>query len=96
MQPEHRHLSDQVAKHARLKIAIHHGLGRAKDSQSLAGFDVIITSFGTLASDHKKSSTEGLFGWDPLVYACSAGFACPLASWLTCLCMQCFDSLLGC
>ena len=52
----------QVAEHAELKVAIHHGTSRELDPQALANFDVVITSYGTLLSGHKQSTTDGLFG----------------------------------
>ena len=52
----------QVAQHAQLKVAVHHGLNRTSDPEVLAQFDVVITSYETLRSDHRPSEADGLFG----------------------------------
>lgn len=60
----------QVSQQAQLKVAVHHGVGRDLDPEFLAEFDVVITTYGTLRSEHRQSETEGLFGWGLL--ACIA------------------------
>ncbi len=52
----------QVAKQAQLKVAVHHGVGRDMDPDSLAEYDVVITTYGTLRSEHRQSESDGLFG----------------------------------
>ncbi len=52
----------QVAQRAQLKVAVHHGAGRDMDPDSLAEHDVVITTYGTLRSEHRQSETDGLFG----------------------------------
>jgi len=52
----------KVAQAAQLKVALHHGVGRTMDPESLAEYDVVITTYGTLRSEHRQSQTDGLFG----------------------------------
>jgi len=52
----------QVAQQAQLKVAVHHGVGREMDPDSLAEYDVVITTYGTLRSEHRQSETDGIFG----------------------------------
>ncbi|DBA87227.1 TPA: hypothetical protein ACH3X1_004293 [Trebouxia sp. C0004] len=57
-----RELASKVAQQAPLKVAVHHGCGRNMDPESLAEYDVVITTYGTLRSEHRQSDTDGLFG----------------------------------
>lgn len=44
----------------KLRVCVHHGQGRAKDPRKLREFDVVITTYDTIRSEHKDSSyTEG-------------------------------------
>ena len=45
----------------RLNVAVHHGPRRDKDPWSLAQYDVVITSYPTLRSEHRQQEADGLF-----------------------------------
>ncbi|DBA90860.1 TPA: hypothetical protein ACH3X2_004264, partial [Trebouxia sp. C0005] len=57
-----RELASKVAQRAQLKVAVHHGVGRDMDPEYLAEYDVVITTYGTLRSEHRQSETDGLLG----------------------------------
>ncbi|KAL0051821.1 hypothetical protein WJX82_002688 [Trebouxia sp. C0006] len=57
-----RELASKVAQRAQLKVAVHHGVGRDMDPDSLAEYDAVITTYGTLRSEHRQSESDGLFG----------------------------------
>lgn len=57
-----RELASKVSQQAQLKVAVHHGVGRDMDPEFLAEYDVVITTYGTLRSEHRHSQTDGLFG----------------------------------
>lgn len=55
---------DQIEAHVKpenaLRVHIYHGSGR-KEASKLSDFDVVITSYGTLASEYSPNSSNGLF-----------------------------------
>lgn len=51
----------KVAEHVQLKVTVHHGVNRELDPQALAEFDVVITSYETLRSEHGRPEALGLF-----------------------------------
>ena len=50
----------QVADECKLKVTVHHGVKRDMDPYSLAQYDVVITSYQTLRSEHRRSGDCGL------------------------------------
>lgn len=58
-------MRDKVAKSHALKVLVHHGPQRTKNSKDLALYDVVITTYQILVSEHGKSSDvkgAGCFG----------------------------------
>lgn len=58
-------LKDKVSKSHRLSICVHHGPNRTKRFQDLAKYDVVITTYQILVSEHGHSSDTlktGCFG----------------------------------
>ncbi|PGH13100.1 hypothetical protein AJ80_06472 [Polytolypa hystricis UAMH7299] len=58
-------IEDKIEYSHRLRVCVYHGAGRTKHGNDLKDFDVIITTYGTLSSEHgnstKKGSNVGLF-----------------------------------
>ncbi|OKL56232.1 hypothetical protein UA08_08379 [Talaromyces atroroseus] len=48
-------IEDKIEKSHRLRVCVYHGTGRAKHSADLKDFDVVITTYGTLSSEHAAS-----------------------------------------
>lgn len=58
-------LTEKVSKSHRLSVLVHHGPNRTKRFQDLAKYDVVITTYQIVASEHKHSSDTvktGCFG----------------------------------
>ena len=58
-------LKDRVEKTHTLKVCVHHGPGRTKDFNDLKKYDVVITTYQTLSSEHagsEGSQKVGCFG----------------------------------
>lgn len=51
----------QVSGRCELKVAVHHGMNRETDAYSLAQYDVVITSYATLRSEHRQPEAVGLY-----------------------------------
>ncbi|WEW58139.1 hypothetical protein PRK78_003606 [Emydomyces testavorans] len=51
-------IDTKIESSHRLKVGIYHGSGRTKLAKSLTKYDVVITTYGTLSSEH-ASSTKG-------------------------------------
>jgi len=49
-------IKDKVAKSHRLKVCVHHGPNRTKSWKELALYDVVITTYQTLVSEHGASN----------------------------------------
>ncbi|GAO15010.1 hypothetical protein UVI_02027650 [Ustilaginoidea virens] len=49
-------IEDKVAKSHGLKVLVHHGPQRTKDVKELARYDVVVTTFQILVSEHSGSS----------------------------------------
>ena len=45
-----------------LKVAVHHGIYREMDPHLLTQFDIVITSYETLRSEHQQAKGGGLLG----------------------------------
>lgn len=45
----------------KLRVCVYHGSTRAKATDNLEDYDVVITTYGTLTSDHGKNAKSGLF-----------------------------------
>ena len=62
-------LKDRVESSHTLKVCVHHGPKRAKSSNDLKGYDVVITTYSTLTSEHGESGGDtktgcyGLHWW---------------------------------
>lgn len=65
-------IKDKVSKSQKLKVCVHHGPKRTKDPKTLALYDVVITTYQILVSEHGHSSTDpnglqagcfGVFFW---------------------------------
>jgi SNF2 family DNA or RNA helicase len=48
-------IEEKIEKSHRLRVCVYHGTGRAKHSTDLKDFDVVITTYGTLSSEHAAS-----------------------------------------
>lgn len=60
-------IRDKVTDSRRLKVLVHHGPQRTKSSKALALYDVVITTYQILVSEHGRSSEKqgsGCFGLD--------------------------------
>ncbi|KPI45491.1 putative ATP-dependent helicase [Cyphellophora attinorum] len=58
-------LKDRIEDSHALRICVHHGPKRAKSSKDLKGYDVVITTYSTLTSEHADSGGDlktGCFG----------------------------------
>ncbi|KAI9806561.1 MAG: hypothetical protein M1833_003748 [Piccolia ochrophora] len=53
-----RELDDRVSKSHKLRVCIHHGPQRTKRSQDLKKYDVVITTYNILVSEHGNSSKD--------------------------------------
>ncbi|GLT82070.1 hypothetical protein SLE2022_004830 [Rubroshorea leprosula] len=56
---------DEIETHAQsesLSLCVHYGQGRLKDAQNLAQYDVVITTYGVLASEFSAENSEGNSG----------------------------------
>ncbi|KAK2744248.1 hypothetical protein FQN57_004333 [Myotisia sp. PD_48] len=53
-------LESRVERSHRLKVCVYHGAARTKHGNELDKFDVVITTYGTLSSEHGKKT--GCFG----------------------------------
>ncbi|KAF3492337.1 ATP-dependent helicase RIS1 [Arthroderma uncinatum] len=53
-------IESKIERSHRLSVCIYHGAGRTKHRDDLDSFDVVITTYGTLSSEHGKNS--GCFG----------------------------------
>lgn len=51
-------IKTKVAKSHALKVLVHHGASRAKKSEDLKKYDVVITTYQTLTSEHAGSNME--------------------------------------
>ena len=51
----------QVSGRCQLNVAVHHGVNRDMDAYSLAQYDVVITSYATLRSEHRQPEPVGLY-----------------------------------
>ncbi|KAL2012325.1 hypothetical protein VTN00DRAFT_5043 [Thermoascus crustaceus] len=53
----------KVADSHRLRVCVYHGAGRSKLTDDLKDYDVVITTYGTLSSEHggKSTNKSGLF-----------------------------------
>ncbi|KAL3158216.1 hypothetical protein ABBQ38_010470 [Trebouxia sp. C0009 RCD-2024] len=56
-----RELASKVSGRCELKVAVHHGMNRETDAYSLAQYDVVITSYATLRSEHRQPEAVGLY-----------------------------------
>lgn len=58
-------IADKVEDTHKLRVCVYHGNTRAKATDSLDDYDVVITTYGTLTSDHgavdKKKAGSGIF-----------------------------------
>ena len=50
----------QVADSCKLKVAVHHGVHRDTNPEQLMQYDVVITSYETLRSEHRQPGASGL------------------------------------
>jgi SNF2 family DNA or RNA helicase len=48
-------IADKIEKTHKLRVCIYHGAGRTKFSADLKDYDVVITTYGTLSSEHAAS-----------------------------------------
>ncbi|KAK2761639.1 hypothetical protein FQN54_001467 [Arachnomyces sp. PD_36] len=57
-------IDTKVEDSHRLRVCVYHGAQRAKQAGNLKKFDVVITTYGTLSSEHEKTpkAGEGCFG----------------------------------
>ncbi len=58
-------IESKVAKNRRLNVCVHHGPSRTKRFQDLARYDVVVTTYQTLVSEHGSSNGSvhaGCFG----------------------------------
>ncbi|KAM5450716.1 hypothetical protein MaudCBS49596_004248 [Microsporum audouinii] len=53
-------IETKIERSHRLSVCVYHGAGRTKHRDDLDSFDVVITTYGTLTSEHGKNS--GCFG----------------------------------
>lgn len=53
-------LKDKITKDHQLKVCVHHGPQRTKDPKVLAKYDVVITTYQILVSEHGNSKPGGL------------------------------------
>ncbi|EZF35199.1 hypothetical protein H109_03797 [Trichophyton interdigitale MR816] len=53
-------IESKIERSHRLSVCVYHGTGRTKHRDDLDSFDVVITTYGTLSSEHGKS--DGCFG----------------------------------
>ncbi|EFR04951.1 ATP-dependent helicase RIS1 [Nannizzia gypsea CBS 118893] len=53
-------IESKIERSHRLSVCVYHGTGRTKHRDDLDNFDVVITTYGTLSSEHGKDS--GCFG----------------------------------
>ncbi|KAK4109800.1 hypothetical protein N656DRAFT_782662 [Canariomyces notabilis] len=51
-------IKEKVAKSHELKVCVHHGQQRTKDPKALAKYDVVITTYQTLVSEHGNSNPD--------------------------------------
>ncbi|KAI9765409.1 MAG: hypothetical protein M1840_007367 [Geoglossum simile] len=51
-----KEIKDRVSKSHRLRVCVHHGPGRTKNYLDLQRYDVVITTYQILASEHASSS----------------------------------------
>ncbi|KAI9900724.1 hypothetical protein N3K66_004986 [Trichothecium roseum] len=49
-------MAEKICKSHRLKVYLHHGQNRAKSYKEFASYDVVITTYGILSSEHKTTS----------------------------------------
>lgn len=56
-----RELASKVSDRCELKVAVHHGMNRETDAYLLAQYDVVITSYATLRSEHRQPEAVGLY-----------------------------------
>lgn len=58
-------INDKVERSHRLRVCVYHGNTRAKATDNLEDYDVVITTYGTLTSEHgasdKSNKKSGLF-----------------------------------
>ena len=53
-------VKEKVAKSHSMRVYVHHGPGRTKSAKELASYDVVVTTYQTLVSEHgTSSSSEG-------------------------------------
>lgn len=48
-------IADKIEKSHKLRVCVYHGTGRTKFSADLEDYDVVITTYGTLSSEHAAS-----------------------------------------
>lgn len=48
-------IADKIEKTHKLRVCVYHGTGRTKFSADLKDYDVVITTYGTLSSEHAAS-----------------------------------------
>lgn len=51
-------IKEKVSRDLGLKVCVHHGPQRTKDPKVLAGYDIVITTFQILVSEHGNSSPD--------------------------------------
>lgn len=51
-----REIAERVESSHKLRVRVHHGPSRAKDPRDLKNFDIVITTYETIRSEHNQSS----------------------------------------
>ena len=59
-----REIADRVEDSHKLRVCVHHGPNRAKDPRDLKRFDVVITTYETIRSEHGQSKLTEDSGGD--------------------------------